>query len=542
MEEEKVTEEKAGKNHRKRSRRDRFDKILTIILSFSLLLGSAGCGQAGKTGQEAASTEKQQAVGTADSSYSHLRVSMLVPVDAQPDLDQVEDVLNEVTRRQLGAEVELVPVRMTDFSDIYIQRMTEGEAIDLMLLSSGTDYLARYANNGLIQPLDDYMGESVNYLRYMMGMGLEAGKYQEKQYGIPQETNRAGVYAKGFNLSRKICEKYGIDPAQIQTVEDLEAVFDLIHEKEPEITVLMPETPYYGIADSLTTYYDMLTTGPGYLKSGTDTGEIVFEMEEQVVQDAVAVVHRWYEKGFIPQNVNTTDEYGSDMLHAGECFATASNTIGPEMGGIDYYSVRIVQDAPLMTTDQEDAFLWVVSAQCSDPRLAVSFLNLCYRDSFVSNLLYYGINGVHYKMTKDGTLDISGNAGYSNNWIQFGKISNLCFTTKDLQAAEITQGIQTADKLQMFYHEWKTEKSVAYGFFFDPADVELEVTACTDVSDQYELLLKNGTTDPSTELEKYIQEMYNAGMKKIIREKERQLGEWMAEQGITAWTDTELQK
>ena len=94
-----MTEEKAGKNHRKRSRRDRFDKILTIILSFSLLLGSAGCGQAGKTGQETASTEKQQAVGTADSSYSHLRVSILVPVDAQPDLDQVEDVLNEVTRR-----------------------------------------------------------------------------------------------------------------------------------------------------------------------------------------------------------------------------------------------------------------------------------------------------------------------------------------------------------------------------------------------------------------------------------------------------------
>ena len=60
------------------------------------------------------------------------------------------------------------------------------------------------------------------------------------------------------------------------------------------------------------------------------------------------------------------------------------------------------------------------------------------------------------------------------------------------------------------------------------------MTACAEVSDQYELLLKNGTTDPSTELEKYIQEMYNAGMEKIIREKERQLGEWMAEQGIQA--------
>lgn len=537
-----MTEAGAGKSHQNRSWRNRFDKILIIILSCSLLIGSAGCGQAGKTGQEASSTEEQQAENRTDSVYSKLRVSMLVPVDAQPDLDLVEDALNQVTKRQLGAEVELVPVRMTDFSDIYIQRMTEGESLDLMLLSSGTDYLARYANNGLIQPIDDYMGSAANYLRYMMGMGLDAGKYQEKQYGIPQETNRVGVYAKGFNLSRKICDEYGIDPAGIQTVEDLEAVFDFVHEKEPELTVLMPETPYYGIADSLTPYYDALTTGPGILTSGSDAGQIVFEMEEQPVQEAVSVVHRWYEKGFIPQNVNTTDEYGSDLLHAGECFATASDTIGPEMGGTDYYSVRIVQAEPLMTTDQEDAFLWVVSAQCSDPELAVSFLNLCYRDSFVSNLLYYGINGVHYKTLKDGTLDVSGNTGYSNSWIQFGKISNLCFTTKDLQAAEITQGIRTVDKLQIFYREWKTEKSVAYGFFFDPAEVELEVTACVDVSDQYELLLKNGTIDPATELEKYIQEMYNAGMKKIIREKERQLEEWMTEQGITTETDAEEQE
>ena len=181
------------KNHRKQIWRNRLDKILAIVLSASFLLGTAGCGQAGKTGQEAASTEEQQA----DSGYSHLRVSMLVPVDAQPDLDQVEDVLNEVTRRQLGAEIEFVPVRMTDFSDIYIQRMAEGDAIDLMLLSSGTDYLARYANNGLIQPLDDYMGRSVKYMRYMMEMGLEAGKYKVKQYVITNDNNRVGLYAKG---------------------------------------------------------------------------------------------------------------------------------------------------------------------------------------------------------------------------------------------------------------------------------------------------------------------------------------------------------
>lgn len=499
---------------------------VALFAAMAVLL--SGC--AGRGSGSVQATEVPAAESQSDGTYPTIRVSLLVPTDAQKDLPMVEEALNTVTRRQIGAEVELVAVRMSDFSDIYIQMMAEDETLDLMLLAQGTNYLPIYVSNGLIEPLEPYLKSSGSYIAYMMGNGMEAGKYRDVQYGIPQETKRLAVYAKGFNLSRDICDRYGIDPAQIQTVEDLEAVFDYIHEKEPSLTVLMPEDNMTNIADSLIPYYDELTIGPGSLMEQDGEQSVACELEQKPVQDAIYTVRRWYEKGFIPQNVSTTDEYGAALLREGECFATASGTIGPEMGGVDYYSVVIVDGVPLETTDQEDSFVWVVSSQSKNPSLAVAFLDLCYRDSFVSNLLYYGVNGVHYEMNLDGTLELTSGTGYSNSWVQFGRISSLCFTTDDLEAATVTKGIRTVEKLQILYREWKTEKSAAYGFFFDPAEVELEIAACSDISEKYESLLKNGVVDPKTELGKYIQEMYEAGMRKILQEKERQLTEWMGQE------------
>ena len=516
----------------KRKRKKGWRLILAAVFLSGCIAMMAGCGK--QTEEDAEGSEEPAETISDGVEYPVLRVSMLVPMDAQPDLDDVEKEVNRVTKRQIGAEVELVPVRYSDFSDIYIQMMVEGNALDLMILPQGMNYLPEYVSNGMIQPIDASMDRAAQYLTYMMGTGLQAGVYQEKQYGIPQEINRIGVYAKGFNLSREICDRYQIKTSEIKTAEDLEEVFELVHEKEPDLTILMPETPVLGVADCLTPYYDELTVGPGSLIKESENGELEIEflMEQEQMQQALAMVHRWYEKGFIPQNVNTTDEYGSTMLNEGTCFATASDTIGPEMGGLTYYSVVIREEKPLMTTNQEDASVWVVSSECEDPDLAVAFLNLCYKDPYISNLLYYGISGKHYTRMANGTLDISQNAGYASNWVQFGKMDHLCFTTESLEAASITKGIRTVEKLQILYREWEMEKSEAYGFFFDPASVELELTACESVAEKYDILLKNGVTDPATELEKYLQEMKHAGMDKIIAEKKRQLSAWMEEKKV----------
>lgn len=515
-----MSQGKSSRRAGQRKTRRRICRVLATVILLSCLFETAACQK-----EEGAKTESAAEV----TETSVLRVSMLVPVDAQPDLELVEKEVNKITERQLGAKIELVPVRTTNFSDIYIQMMAEGEGLDLMLLPSGTNYLPGYVENDFIMPLDEYIDGSAGFLSAIMKTGLQAGKYQELQYGIPQETTRVSAYAKGFNLSRKLCDRYGIDTASIHTVEDLETVFELIQEKEPSVLVLMPENPLLGIADCLTPFYDELTTGPGVLIEEDGDCRVGDILEQEPMQKALQTVRAWYEKGFIPQNVAITDEFGSDMLKVGECFATASDMIGPEMGGTDYYSIILNQELPLMTTNLEASYLWVVSSGCKNPSLALSFLNLCYRDSILANLLHYGINGVHYQMMENGTLDTSKNAGYSNSLVQFGKISEICFDVATLQAADYAQGIKTAEKLKILYLEWETRDSIAYGFFFDPEAVSLEISACSQIDEKYELLLKNGVIDPDTELAVYIRELESAGRKKIMEEKERQLQEWLLE-------------
>lgn len=455
-------------------------------------------------------------------SYPTLRVSFLVQSDAPKDLELVEETLNLETEELIGVHVDLIPVRIGDFSSIYMQLASEENPLDLMLLLDGASFLSVYVNNRMIIPIDDYMTEYGHNLSAGLGKRLEATQYRGQQYAIPQIANQMGVYRKGFHLSARLCDAYGIDPNRIHSVNELEKAFDLIHREEPDINILMPDNSQSYIAYSLFPYYDPLTVGPGVLIAKDDDIAVKDLGENTEFKDAIQKVHEWYEKGYIPRDVNTTDQQGHDLLCMGQCFATASADIGPEMGGVDYYSVVLTEDIPIMTTNNDDMLIWCVSSSCEYPEKAVEFLNLCYRNSYISNLLHYGIVNVHYTIRDNGTLDIKEDTGYSAMF-QFGNIKDQCFTVESFQAAQKAANIIIPNQLRLMYNDWDKWYSPAYGFFFDDAKVSLEVNACREVNRQYLKPLLNGVVDPDTELLQYTRELENAGMNKVIEEKQRQL-------------------
>ena len=65
--------------------------------------------------------------------------------------------------------------------------------------------------------------------------------------------------------------------------------------------------------------------------------------------------------------------------------------------------------------------------------------------------------------------------------------------------------------------------SPAYGFIFDSTDVANEVTACSNVVQQYCISVEeNGEVDVDTALEKLNQALKEAGIDTIIAEKQEQ--------------------
>lgn len=69
-------------------------------------------------------------------------------------------------------------------------------------------------------------------------------------------------------------------------------------------------------------------------------------------------------------------------------------------------------------------------------------------------------------------------------------------------------------------------KSKALGFSWDPTSVKDNISALTNVKNQYEVSLEDGVSNPETVLPKFISALKAAGMGAVVKEKQKQLDTW----------------
>ena len=86
------------------------------------------------------------------------------------------------------------------------------------------------------------------------------------------------------------------------------------------------------------------------------------------------------------------------------------------------------------------------------------------------------------------------------------------------------------DQTEKFNNEAIISK--AMGFTYDPTPVKNEVAALTNVYDQYKMSLEGGVVDPSEVYPQFIERLKQAGIDKVIAEKQRQLDEWAAANNV----------
>ena len=71
--------------------------------------------------------------------------------------------------------------------------------------------------------------------------------------------------------------------------------------------------------------------------------------------------------------------------------------------------------------------------------------------------------------------------------------------------------------------------SIAKGFVWDSTDVTNEVVACTTVLNKYKKGLETGDVDPDSVWDQMKAEFEEAGIEKILTEKQKQLDNWLAD-------------
>ena len=174
---------------------------------------------------------------------------------------------------------------------------------------------------------------------------------------------------------------------------------------------------------------------------------------------------------------------------------------------------------------------WGILNNSKNPEGAMQVLYLMYSDPAFLNLIDWGIEGVHYQLKEgssriitfaDGVDDTS--SGYFHNWsFAFGDQLNAYFW--DGTEEDFPEQVRAMNESAI--------QSKAMGFAYDMSEVKNEVTAVSNVVDQYAKALTLGCVDPEKTLPEFQQALRDAGIENIIAAKQQQLNTWAEASGVS---------
>ena len=455
------------------------------------------------------------------------------------DLKMVEDALNEITEPEIGVHVTFYPCNAFELNNTTNLMVSSGEKLDLaMCMFEGG--AQSYVNKGMLLELDDLVEEYGQDILEAEGVAMSGGYYSGALYTIPTEEKMGRV--KAFECRKDILDKYGIeyDTEKIYTLEELSEIFAIVKEGEGDKFYCVAANPsqdapfmYMANVDLLGADYASGVIG-NYGKE--TTVENYFESEE--FENYCNVMRDWFEKGYFSSDCNTTTDSTLTQLQSGSYFGMFENA-EPDMIaghcqsmqaylGTDVVALRTT--APASRTQDYQITQWMIPITCDNPEKTMEFLNMTYAREDVVNLIFRGIENVHYVRVEGTEHTVDWPEGIDNSNTPYSAILNVWGDKmKDLV---MPPNDDTYYNKMREFNESITEEhtSDALGYCFNSEPVRTQFAAVSDVVAQYESVLGYGVVDPASALEEFRSALKAAGIDEVIAENQKQFDEWRAAQ------------
>ncbi|WP_248930046.1 ABC transporter substrate-binding protein [Paenibacillus hamazuiensis] len=436
----------------------------------------------------------------------------------------VQEELSKLTKAKINATVKLVPVSYGSYLQQMNLMQASGEKLDLFV--SGLGQYSTQVAQGRLMPLDDLLNKyGSNIKKYVDAPFLDAARINGKLYSIPGIRDLASD--RGIAMRKDLIDKYKIDVSKIKTFDDLDAVFKTIKDNEPGVTPLVSYQANSNPADTmLGTKFDNLDDGLGVMALDDSSLKVMNLYDNKFYTDTLNTVRRWYTAGYIPKDAAVTKDNANDLIKAGRAFSyfttmkpgyaqQASRAAGKEIVTVSFSDPNIV-------TLNLTRFNWAISNNSKEPERAMMFLDLMYSDKDIINLLAWGIEGKDYVKKSDNMIDYP--EGVTASTVQYGLNQGWLFGNQFLSyvfspdPADLWQQMDKFNKGAI--------KSKALGFTPDMTSLKTESVAVMNVVNQYKNGLHTGTLDPQSVLPEFNKKLKDAGIDKIIAEKQKQLDEW----------------
>lgn len=458
----------------------------------------------------------------------HLVVAFPTWTGAPADTEMVVEKVNEILREKYNIEVEFQISDAGTFKQNMTLALSSGEQIDVI-----NTMLANYTNmvnQGYLMDLeeDDLLqtyGQGI--LDVIEPKYIDACRVGDVLYGLTNTRDYAvgrGCIAVGTEYLDAIGYKAPADAGEIIhiTEDELNDILAQLHEKFPDMEVYRPsanDLPQQTLVDQIG------GNNFGVILGNSDELKIVNLFETDEYMDFCKRVYNWNQLGYISKDAAADTTAVTVLMKEGVLLSYGT---GGKPGSKAQESMGDGRDMTIFQTREDyisssaiSSFPWCIPITTADPKASMVLLNEMYTNPELADLIIYGIEGIHYEINNDGYLDA--NAGTSPD-----TYATLPFIYPNQYASTVTVG-NTADlweRTNTFNEE--ARKSPALGFTFDSTTVATELTAVTNVYEEYQKSLEYGFVDPETAIPEMLKKMDAAGLQKIIEEKQKQFDAWAA--------------
>lgn len=363
----------------------------------------------------------------------------------------------------------------------------------------------------------------------------------DKVWAVP--INKAVVITPTFIYDKDMLAKTGYSKEDVKSLWDLDKVFAKIKELYPEVY------PYSAINAGDTALAFILSGNEkidllgGSAFGGLFTGSVIGEStqvinlyESDIFRKYVDLMHDWYLKGYLPQDMATSGSTAAELATGGRLFSTFGSYAGADGGtGVGKLWTTLTGknfDGKWIGSFYMDtsaaSLSMAVSSTSKNPEAAVRFLNILYTDAFVTNTILYGIEGEDYVKVSEHVVNFP--EGLDSNTVPYTAYLTSGVMGSNSLMWNMTTEEDFALNLESVAMNKTAERSPFYGFNFDPSTVLNELTAIQNVVTQYYPGLTCGSLDPAETLPVFNQALKDAGLEKVMAEKQKQLDAWLAQQ------------
>ena len=475
-------------------------KICSMLTACVMLIGGlVGCG----TGKETASND----IPT---------LTWYIMGTKPDDADAVVSKANEIIEEKIGARLDLQFIDGSSFDDKMQMIIASNKNFDLCYTADWANDFLTNVNKGAFMALDDLIDEYAPSLKTELPDYIyNASTVDGKIYAIPNLQVLFRMIA--VKVPTELADKYGLKKEDIKELADFEPFFEKIKANEPDKYAFRPGT--WDLDPFMEgTYEEILpATGCGIIKNADKT-EIVNLAKTDEFKKAVETYRRWYEKGYIRQDINSVmDESGE--AKAGK-FAAELTTYKP---GSEFankkaygreYTFYPLENAYL-NANAGMSTMTAISRTSKNPEKAIKLIELMNTDKDLYNILCYGIEGTHYSKQDDGSIDDFGSEKYIVAGWMIGNQFNA-YLTKGEDA-------DTWDKTDKMNDE--AQKSVLSGFALNTSNIKTELSQIATVNKEYSAIF-NGSGSADL-YEQYISKLDEAGQEKVREEIQKQVDEWI---------------